>query len=433
MQTGYGLLKNGRATVLGNGAAVVTSAVEDAQSVSFGLMVAAGGRYETPAYGGASHFLEHMLFKGTPRRSALEISRAIEGRGGYLNAYTGADSTCFYARVPYEFMGLAVDVMSDMYLNATIAEDEFARERGVILEEIKMYDDQPQQVVQENFEKALFQNHPLGMPLAGDPANLARMTNKMLLRYKAEHYVPGATVFSFSGRLRHDDCVAAVARAAGGMRRKRVPAFRPVDASTGQGRLVVERRGVSQVQAVLGCRMFGRRDGRRMAARLLSCILGDNMSSRLFQSVRERRGLCYSIQSSAQTFDETGMFAISLGTDPKRARAALRLVARELRRISEKLVSARELSRAKDYVVGTHRMGLESTSAQMLYLGESYLNYGHLLDQEELMESVRAVTAEEIRALAAELFDPEKATLSLVVPKEQPESDDAWLDALRPA
>ena len=426
------MLDNVQVTVLKNGATVVSSAEAEAESVSVGIWVGAGGRHERASLSGASHFLEHMLFKGTPSRSALEISQAIEGRGGYLNAFTQEESTCYYARLPHEFLPQAFDVLSDMYLHAALKADDLARERDVIVEEIKMYRDLPQHVVQENLQEGLFKGHALGRPLSGSEATLATLDREALLAYKARAYVPESTVFAFAGRLDHAACVACVERAVGGVRARRGLAFKAVDGSVGQERLALEKREVAQVNAVVGFRAFGRHDDRRYALRVLNGLLGENMSSRLFQSVRERHGLCYSIQSSFQLFEETGVFAVSGGFDGGRALAALKLTAKELRRVVDAKVGARELKRAKDYLLGTFRLGLEGTGSQMMYIGESVLNYGRVVCPEETIEGLRAVTADDVQRVAADVFDPRRMTLSLVVPTGLPQGDAEWLGSLAP-
>ncbi len=417
-------------TRLPNGATVVSVAEADAESVSVGIMVGVGGRHEKAALAGASHFLEHMLFKGTAKRSALEISQAIEGRGGYLNAFTQEESTCYYARLPYEYLPQAFDVLADMYLNAVLKEEDVARERDVILEEIKMYQDLPQHLVQEKLQEVMFKGHALGQPLSGDEKSLTTMGRETLLQYKARTYTPSSTVFAFAGRLDHAVCVACVQKACGQEGRRRGPTYKSVDGSVGQGRFVMVKKEIGQVHAVVGFRVFGRHDDRRYALRVLNGLLGENMSSRLFQSVRERRGLCYSIQSSFQLFEETGVFAISGGFDSQRAEAALKLTAKEMRRVIDKKVSPSELVRTKEYLLGTFRLGLEGTGSQMMYVGESLLNYGRVVRPEETLAGIQAVTAEDVQRVAADVFDPCRMTLSLVVPNAQPQEEAAWLGTL---
>lgn len=421
------MLDHVEVTILKNGATVVSSLIPDSESISVGVWVGAGGRHEAPRVAGVSHFLEHMLFKGTPTRSALAISQAIEGRGGYLNAYTQEESTCYYARLPHEYLEQAFDVLADMYLNAVIGEEDFNRERDVILEEIKMYQDLPQQVAQEKLQEVMFKGHPLGAPLAGDETALRRMTRETLLRYKARTYTPSASIFVFAGRLDHAACVACVERAVGSRRAARRVRAKRVDNTVAQERLVCVRKEIAQVHAVVGFRIFGRHDDRRYALRVLNGLLGENMSSRLFQSVRERHGLCYSIQSSFQLFEETGLFTISGGFDEQRACAALKLTAKEIRRLLRTNVGAAELARTKEYLLGAFRLGLEGASNQMTYLGECVQNYGRFIHPDETIKAIKAVTAADVRRVAEDIFDPAHMTLSLVVPNTHPMSDDEWI------
>lgn len=421
------MLNNVQVTKLKNGATVITSRLADAESVSFGIWAAAGGRFEKPAQSGASHFLEHMLFKGTPKRTALQISQSIEGCGGSFNAFTQEESTCYYARTPYEFMPQMVDVLLDMYNHSLFKQREVDHERTVILEEIKMYDDQPAAHCQEIFEQALYNRHPLGAPLAGNAKTLAGLNHDELLSYKEKVYVPASTVFAFAGKLDHAACVAEIEKRYGAVPKRRAPTFAQVTGRTPQETFVCDKREINQSQAVLGFRIFGRHDSRRYALRVLNGILGENMSSRLFQSVREKHGLCYSISSTYQLFEETGLFAVSGGFDQSRALAALALTAKELRRIKDVPVRAPELKRAKDYLLGSFRLGLESSGAQMLFLGETVVDYGRFIPAEETIEGISSVTAEDVQFVANDILAPDRLTLALVVPKAQPETRDQWL------
>jgi len=424
------MLDNVQITTLNNGVTVVTVAEADAESVSVGVWVGVGGRHEKAALSGASHFLEHMLFKGTATRSALQISQAIEGRGGYLNAFTQEENTCYYARLPYEYLPQAVDVLADMYVNAALKDEDLSRERDVILEEIKMYQDLPQHLVQEKLQEAMFKGHVLGKPLSGDEKTLAKMGRETLLGYKDRAYTPSATVFAMAGRLDHAACVACVEKAVGSVSPRRGLDFKKVDGSVGQDRFVLVKKESTQVNAVVGFRVFGRHDDRRYALRVLNGVLGENMSSRLFQSVRERHGLCYSIQSSYQLFEETGVYAISGGFDSQRALAALKLTAKEVRRVIDTKVGAQELKRAKDYLLGTFRLGLEGTGNQMMFVGEALLNYGRMVRPEETIAGIQAVTADDVQRVAADVFNPCRMTLSLVVPNAQPQDETEWLGSL---
>jgi len=417
-------------TTLPNGVRVITAPQPDAESVAVGFWVGVGGRHETPAVAGASHFIEHMLFKGTRRRTAREISQAIEGRGGYLNAYTQEDATCYYARIPHERLGEAFDVLADMYCEPKFAPSDIDRERGVIIEELRMGHDQPQQVVQEQLMDGLWSGHPLGRPLVGTERTLKAMVRADLDGFRRRHYQPGNTVFGMAGRLDHAACVALVKDAIGRQPAGRVCSFKPVDRTVPQKRFRSARRKIEQVHAAIGFRGFGRHDHRRFALRMLNSILGENMSSRLFQIVREKHGLAYAVQSSFQLFDDTGATVISAGLDRARAADALRLIAREVARMRAKPVSRDELQRARDYLQGQFRLGLEGTGSQMQWIGDTLINYGRFVKPDEVLDRLMAVTAEEMRQVAAELFVPRRLTLSLVVPEKDSADEKAWLGTL---
>jgi len=415
-------------TTLKNGARVITAPQPDAQSAVVGIWVAVGGRYEPKNLGGVSHFIEHLLFKGTQTRSALEISQAVEGRGGYLNAFTGEEATCYYARIPYEKMDEAFAVLADMYLDAKLDPADVDRERTVIVEEIRMYRDQPQQLVQERLSEALWCNHPLGRPLAGEEAIIAAMPREEIDAFRRAAYTPAATVFAFSGRIDHAQCVRLVEQATAGRGKTKKPAFRKATPATPQRPITLAKRDIEQVHAALAFRIFGRNDPRRYVLRMLNGVLGENMSSRLFQSVREKHGLCYAISSTYQLFDETGALTISAGLDRERAQAGLRLTMKEIARLRNKKISPAELRRTRDYLVGIFRLGLESASNQMTWCGETLTTQGRFIKPEDVIAGINAVTADEIRALATEIFDPRRMTLSVVAPEADDRKEADWLN-----
>jgi len=424
------MLDHVQVSTLPNGARIITSPQPDAESVALGIWVAVGGRHEDPSMAGASHFIEHMLFKGTRRRTAKQISQAIEGRGGYLNAYTQEDGTCYYVRLPHEYLAEAFDVLADMYCEPALAPADIDRERGVIVEELRMCRDQPQHVVQEQLMDGLWPGHPLGRPLVGTEQTLRSMTRNDLERYRLRFYQPANTIFALAGRLDHATCVALVKEGIGRRERGRRHPFRKVAASARQGRFRLGRRDIEQVHAAIGFRCFGRHDDRRHALRILNSILGENMSSRLFQIVREKHGLAYAVQSSFQLFDETGGMVISAGLDRARAADALRLIAREVARIREKPVTRDEFRRARDYIDGQFRLGLEGTSSQMQWIGETLSNHGRFIHPNEAIEKLRAVTIDQIRSVAADVFNPRRLTLSLVVPEKEQTDEKGWLSTL---
>jgi len=426
------MLKHVQSTVLPNGTRVITAPQPDAESVAVGIWVAVGGRYEPVPLAGASHFIEHMLFKGTRTRSAREISQAIEGRGGYLNAYTQEDHTCYYARIPHERLAEAFSVLVDMYREPRLAPDDMDRERGVIIEELRMGHDQPQQVVQEQLMEGLWHGHTLGQPLIGNERSLKTMSQTSLDAFRRKHYIPCSTVFAMAGRLDHATALALVNEALGQWPAGQQPAFKKTARTTPQKRICIAKRNIEQVHAAIGFRCFGRHDKRRFALRLFNSILGENMSSRLFQIVREKHGLAYAVQSTFQLFHETGALEIAAGLDRSRALAALRVIAREVSRLKKKPIGRDELRRTRDYLHGQFRLGLEGTSNQMQWIGDTLMNYGRFISPDDVLSNLMAVTAEDIQQVAVDVCNLRHATLSLVVPNKDASNEAEWLGTLTP-
>ncbi|MBI2441101.1 MAG: insulinase family protein [Lentisphaerae bacterium] len=401
---------------LANGIRVATSAMPHVQSVALGVWVGVGARYETREFCGISHFIEHLLFKGTARLSARAISQAIEGRGGYCNAFTQEELTCYYARTSANHVWSVLGILTEMFRHPRFAPADIEKERGVIIEEIMMYRDQPEQVVHEMLNAALWQDHELGRPLIGYPETLRGLRRRQILNFKNTKYAPQKTVFVFAGHIKHEECVRWVEKLTGGVPRARAPTYQMVSAAVSQQRLSLKAKDIEQTQMALGFRIFGRNDPRRYVLKLLNVILGENMSSRLFQVVREKHGLAYAIHSSAHLFAETGDFVISAGLDRKRDRKALDLVAREIRRIKQQPVTRSELKRAKEYVLGQIRLGLESPAGHMMWVGDHVLNYGAVITPEAMIAELQAVQADDIQALANALFRERKTSLAWLAP-----------------
>ena len=402
--------------VLGNGMRAVLAPCE-AESVAFGVFVASGSRHEPPKLAGISHFIEHMLFKGTPTRRPVDITRAIEGRGGNFNACTGEESTCYYAHLPWEYLGEAVETLADMYHNATIPDGEFEREKRVVLEEIKMYDDEPDAVAMERLQRALFPGNALGAPVAGSPATLGPMTPGTLRRYIRACYVPAATVAVVAGNFDESAALALLELYFGrGRRRAAPPAATPVDFSSRPEPSVSATRDVNQTQLALGYRTFGLHDPRKYAATVMDAVLGRGMSSRLFQEVREKRGLSYDIASRMQFFDDAGMFTVAAGLDGRSLPKALATVDRELARIRERRVGAAELKRTKEFLVGNFRLSHEKVAAKMFFYGATMLSFGRLVTPQEQVDGIAAVTAADVQAAANAILRAENRSLSVVGP-----------------
>lgn len=403
---------------LKNGLRVVYVPCE-AESVAFGLFISSGSRYEEARVAGISHFIEHMLFKGTPTRRPIDITRAIEGRGGNFNAFTGEEATCYYAHLPDEYLNEAVEILGDMYLNASMPDDEFAREKQVVIEEIRMYADEPDAVAMENLQRSLFPFNPVGAPVAGSAASLSPLKPTDLKRYVRSHYLPQNTVAVIAGHFdesaAHDVLVRTFGRFRAG--RHTVPAIVPVDFSVPPVAEVSVTKDVNQAQLALGYRSFGIHDPRKYAATVMDAILGRGMSSRLFQEVREKRGLSYDISSRMQFFEDAGMFTVSAGLDRTKTAKALSTIDRELMRIRTKRVSAAELNRVKEFLIGNFKLSHEKVTSKLFFYGATMSSFGRLVMPREQVEGIAAVSAADVQDVANEILKPENRSISWVLPR----------------
>ncbi len=416
---------------LANGVRLVMTPLPQVESVSLGIWAGVGGRHESDQLSGISHFIEHLLFKGTRHYSCRAISQAIEGRGGYLNAFTQEENTCYYARVAAGQTGRAFDVLADMVRRPTLAVSDIDRERAVIVEEIQMYRDQPAQWVDDLLGELMWVGHPLGRPIVGTPETLHGLNRRTIAAFHQTAYSARNIVLSISGAIDRDAIIRRAVAEFESHRTAPVPRFQPVSGRVAQHPIDVRARDIEQVHLALGIRVnFGRADRRRFLFKLLNVILGENMSSRLFVTLREREGLAYEIHSSCQLMDETGSLDISAGLDQKRTLRAVQLIVRELHRLRTASVGLREFRRAQEYTVGQIRLGLESTSARMLWAGESLLNLGRVIPPEEVIEGIERATAEDLRELAEELFNPRRLSLALVVPEKMPTDPQPYLEAI---
>ena len=415
-------------TQLKNGLAVATAEMPHMASLSLGLWVGVGGRHEPAALNGVSHFIEHLLFKGTKKRSAREISQAVEGIGGYLNAFTSEENTCFYSKARHDRLDELLDVLVDMFLNSRFDPVEIEKERGVIKEEVAMYLDQPSHHVQELLNETLWPDQPLGRSLTGTAKTLDAISRADLVGFQRSNYVTGATVIAAAGNLTHRQIVNAVSRVAPLFPAGRRPRFSPSQNGQNRARLRLFTKKTEQTQMAVGIRTCSRHDERRFALRLLTTILGENMSSRLFQVVREDRGLAYNIYSSLSFFDDTGDLVISAGLDTENVAKTLSLIQRELRHLTITPPAASELRRARDYVIGQIDLSLENTESLMMWLGEQLLGYSQVISPAEVKRRLSQVTASEIRGAARDFFRGERLNLALVSPLK---SDHGLTKALR--
>jgi predicted Zn-dependent peptidase len=407
---------------LPQGAVLAVAPMPHVESVSVGFWLGVGGRHESRRQNGMFHFLEHMLFKGTTRRTARQISEEVEGVGGYLNAFTAEEMTCYYARASATHLRSVVDVLTDMLLHATFPAVEIERERGVIQEEIRMYEDQPGQVAQEAATALLFPTNSLGRPLTGTSDGVARMKRRDLLNYRRKFYHAGNLFVTVAGKTD----LAEVRELIKPLLRRfpsgsRSP-YSPVVGRQTAPRFQLIRKPIEQTHFVMAMRGVSLHDPRRSAFRLMSVILGENMSSRLFQTVREEHGLAYSISTGASYYQETGGFYINAGVENSKTEQAIRLTLQTVRKLARRAPSAKELRRAKEYTCGQIHLSLESTDNQMMWMGEGLTGHDRVINPEKLIRQIEAVTPEEVRAAAALLVHNEKLNLAVVSPTAEEES-----------
>jgi len=389
-----------RTTVLPGGLRVVTEEVPGVRSAAFGIWVGVGSRDEGPEEHGASHFLEHLLFKGTAKRDALEISSVMDAVGGEMNAFTAKEYTCYYARTLDADLPLAVDVVSDLVTSALVAESDVESERGVICEEISMHDDDPGDVVHDAFAEALFGGHALGRRIIGSVESVESLTADAIAGYYRSRYQPERMVVSVAGNVRHDNVVDLVRSAFSSFPQH------PGAVETGSvapeqlSGVVVDDRPTEQAHLVLGTHALPRDSDLRWALSVLNTGLGGGMSSRLFQEIREKRGLVYSVYSYASAHADAGVFGIYAGCAPSRVPEVLRIARAELASAADKGLTPDEVERAKGAMRGSLVLGLEDTGAQMSRIGKALLVHGEVLTVDDLIARIDAVTPDDVRAVA---------------------------------
>src|SRR4051812_23725664 len=403
--TGGGVITR---TVLPGGLRVVTESMPGVRSASIGIWVPVGSRDETPTLAGTSHFLEHLLFKGTARRSALDIAKTMDAVGGEFNAFTEKEHTCYYAIVLDRDLPLALDVVADVVLGATVTGADVDVERGVVLEEIAMRDDDPGELAHDEFAAALYGDVPLGRPILGTEASILALARRQVYGYYRRRYTTDAMVVSAAGNLEHDEVVRLVRTAFAG---RLDPDSVPVRPRRGGGRprppsrpTTLRPDDTEQANLVIGSHGLSRHDPRRFAVGVLSAALGGGMSSRLFQRIREERGLAYSVYSFAHGYRDTGQFGVYAGCQPGKVEEVLGLVLGELDAVAEGSLSSAEVERGKGQMRGSIVLGLEDSGSRMTRIGKAELCYGDILGVDELLARVDAVTPRDVASVAAELL-----------------------------
>ena len=405
-----------RKTRLRCGLRLVTERLPGLRSAAVGYWVGTGSRDEPEPLAGASHFLEHLLFKGTDRRSASDIAEAVESVGGDMNAFTTQEMTAFYVRVPDTCLALALDILSDIVWTPAVRPEDVDAERQVILEEIRMRDDMPEDLVHDLFADAMFPGHPIGREVIGSRDTIEAMGPNEITAFHGLHYHPSNVVVSVAGNLDHDHVVELVDEGLGVLNGDR-PEREPYAGEPAPRRLTVLERPTEQAHVVLGMRAIPRNDPDRYALTVLNQALGGGMSSRLFQEVREQRGLAYSVYSFRAAYEETGSFAVAAGTSPDRVQELLGVVDAELERVvADQGVSKRELDASKGHLKGSLALSLESSASRMHRLGRSELTMGEVPTLDEVVADVEAVGPDDVARVVERVVATDERTLAVVGP-----------------
>ncbi len=401
-------------SVLPSGIRLLTERIPHVRTVAVGIWVGVGSRYEPVEQHGISHFLEHLFFKGTATRSALEIAQAVDDIGGQMNAFTDREQTVFYVKVLSSHLDRALEIYADMLLHSTLAAESIERERQVIAEEIKSYEDSPDELVQDLFAQTVWNGHPLGRPVIGTLPTVNRLTRDDFVEHIRRFYRPNNVVLAAAGDLDHDQVAALIGRYFGAWEGAADPVRQP--APQPEADIATRTKETEQVHLCLGTQGLAQADERRYALSVLDHLLGGGMSSRLFQEIRERRGLVYSISSYAASYRDGGLFVVYAGMSPDAGPEVIRLTLLEIEKIARHRVDDAELHRAKESLKGGLMLGLESTGSRMSMLARSEVYHGRQISLDELIAKVDAVTAEEIQRMAADLFPAGRLSMAAIGP-----------------
>ena len=405
-------------TTLDSGATVVTEHMSSVRSVTVGFWFDIGARDEPDDLAGTSHFLEHLLFKGTPTRSAKDIADAFDAVGGDVNAFTGKEYTCYYARVLDQDMPMALDVLTDMITNSVIDRTEFESERKVILEEIAMHEDSPDEIVHDLFYRSMWANHPLGRPVLGFNDTIGSVTRDQVAGYLSERYMPKNLVVAAAGNVDHDELVGrveALLTEKGDGRRTLREGSAPLMSSG----LRVHKRPTEQAHIILGTEGLPRNHDDRHKLALLDTILGGGMSSRLFQEIREKRGLAYSVYSYRALFADSGLFAVYAGTTPQNAQTVIDIIRDEIASLVAEGVTEAELERAKGHLKGSLVLSAEDPSSRMNRLGKQQVTTGEIISIDELIRRFESIEMEDMRRVIERVWGPGGELVTIVGPFDE--------------
>ena len=405
--------RNIEITTLPNGVRVITEVMPHVRSISVGVWVCTGSRRETPEQNGLSHFIEHMLFKGTTSRSAEDIARSVDSIGGNLDAFTAKELVCFNTKVLDEHLPLAFDVLADLVLHPLFRDEDIEKEKGVILEEITMEEDSPDYLVHEIFSSNFWQGHALGKPILGTPQSVRRFDSTMMRDYYRAVYAPSNLLVTAAGNLSHQHLADLVQRHFESLPPGEKPPAGPVPGT--HARIALRnKKSLEQAHVCLGVPSYPLPHEDRFACYVLNTLLGGGMSSRLFQNIRERQGLAYAVFSELSPYRDTGCLSIYAGTSVESARKVVDSITKEFRQLKEQPVEAEELRRAKDHLKGSLMLSLESTSSRMSNLARQEMYFGRFFTLDELVESIESVTPEDVQRIARTFFDTRQIALTIL-------------------
>jgi predicted Zn-dependent peptidase len=404
-------------TILDNGIRVVSHEMHDHRSVSLGIWVENGSRHESAPQNGISHFIEHLLFKGTERRSAAEIAEEMDAVGGVINAFTSKEQTCYYAKVLDENLPLAIDLLTDIFLHSSFDPEEIERERSVILQEISQAEDTPDDYVHDLFSVDFFKDHPIARPICGRLETVNSFQRADIVDFFKSRYRPRRVIVAAAGNLRHDQLVNEMAARLGmvGDGSEPVAAILEGERTPAMASGVYRHsKDLEQAHLCLGMAGVAQGDSRRYPAYVLNTLLGGGMSSRLFQEIREKRGKAYSVYSFSSSYKDVGYLGVYAGTSVESAEEVVELVVKELRKLAAGEITDEELTRTRGQLVGGMMLGLESTDSWMSHIARNEIYFGKAVTTEEICQRIRAVSRDEVIQLADSLFHPEAMTLTLL-------------------
>jgi Predicted Zn-dependent peptidases len=401
-------------TVLPNGVRIVTEEIEHVRSIAIGVWVGAGSRDEGKGYEGISHFIEHMFFKGTSKRTARELAESMEAVGGQLNAFTTKEYTCYYVKVLDEDLDLSIDVLSDMFFQSLFNEIEIEKEKKVVIEEIKMYEDSPDELIHDIFSEYVWNDHPLGRPILGTVDSIRSLNREKILHYMEHHYAPDNLVIAVAGKIKNEEIVQKLTPIFKDFKRGRRRVLEETPSGQAIERYII--KDTEQMNLVIGVPGLGQNDEDIYPMHVINNILGGGLSSRLFQEVREQRGLAYSIYSYHSTYVDAGLFAIYAGTSPNNTREVIECILREIGKLKIAGITSRELERTKAQIKGSLYLGLESVSSRMSRLGKTELCYDRVLTPEDVVQKLEKVTLEDVQWVVNRLWQEDRISLTMLGP-----------------